>query len=140
MTEQLIQFKTWRIWADVDETRKVYGQISSGSPEQCECRNCLEFIQMRESFYSAALKTFIASFGIDHKKEAEVIWYGDDDKLPERLEGWYNFVGHIDSGEQDRQSIDEGFQLEISSKGLLVQKEFEGYSVIRLEWSWQPHV
>lgn len=136
MTEQLIQFKTWRIWADVDQNREIYSQILTGSPEQCDCINCREFIGIRDSFYTTTLVVFVTSLGIDHRKEAEIVWYGDDGKPPKRLEGWYNLVGRVESGEQDLQSIDEGFQLEISSQGLLVQNEFEGYSVMRLEWAW----
>lgn len=91
---------------------------------------------MRDSFYTTTLLSFVTSLGIDYRKEAEIVWYGDVGELPARLEGWYHFVGRIESGEQDLQPIEDGFQLEISSKGLLVQKQFDVYSVMRLEWSW----
>jgi len=133
MTESLIQLGPWRIWCDADCTRNIYARIASGGPEKCGCAGCRQFVKMRDIFYPPEMKDLLANFGIDFRKEAEIVTYADPGQPP--LEGWYHFVGRMENGEEDLWMLGD-FQLDLSNGGTLLQPEFGSLSVVKLEWRW----
>lgn len=134
MPDPVIRLGELRIRYDRACNIEIYKTLVSPGPETCGCENCRVFVQMRNRFYPSDLRELLAELGIDYRKEVEVVTYVGPGLPP--LEGWYNFVGHIEAGEQTMHCLDSGFQIEVSNGGLLVQREFESHDLAKLEWRW----
>lgn len=128
------EYGTWRVKYDADLNCQIYSRILTGGPELCGCIACKKFMRIRDSFYPPEFKTILLTLGINYKKETEVVTYGDDKNPP--LEGWYNFAGIVENGEQDFQYIKGNFRLELTTGGLLVPHEFGSLPIIKIEWKY----
>jgi hypothetical protein len=80
------------------------------------------------------MKDLLANFGIDFRKEVEIVTYADPGQPP--LSGWYHFVGRVEKGEEDLYYLSGDFQLYVSNGAALLQPEFGSLSVVKLEWRW----
>lgn len=134
MALELIGFRHLQISVDTEENKRVYQQIEAGFVESCKCKNCIEFIRLREKIYPPEFINLLAQLGIDYTKEAEVINYGD---LGEHWEGWFNFIGDRISPEIDRYDFEGEFSWWIKRSGGAVQKQFPAGPIASVEWSWR---
>lgn len=132
---QLLNIDTWRIRYDADLNSEIYQKIPTGAPEECDCEGCKRFIEIREEFYPAEFKELLLTLGIDYLKEAEVVTYGEPGESP--LNGWYNFVGQIENGENHILYINSDFRVQIDPVRRLVQKAFGLLPIVMLEWHWK---
>lgn len=139
LSSELLTLGPFRIWYDADANRKAYSQVAIGGPEQCGCIDCKNFIQRRDNFYPSELKQLLQTLGIDYRKEAEVVTYGEPGQPPVVLEGWYNLIGRVESGDDALYNLTPDFQLDVSNGGLLPQTALKGHDLVKLEWRWPPY-
>lgn len=90
-------FDRWRFSVDRQATLEAYSQIDEGSAEQCQCGDCLNWLQYRAASIPRIVRSFFEQVGIDFSKESEVSEFegGPDESL---YIGEYHFVGNVISG------------------------------------------
>jgi hypothetical protein len=137
MPNELITIGPFRIWYDHDANTEIYSKIATSGPAECNCDGCAAFIAMRETLYPPEFKKLLESLGVEYTKEAEVVSYSIPGHAP--LEGWYNFVGRVELGEETLYNLTDNFQVHVSNGGLLAPPEFNGYPLVKLEWRWPPY-
>lgn len=134
--EDILVLNSWHVRFDAQLNRRLYKQIATAAPEDCGCTGCIRFTEFRDSFYPAEFRELLVTLGIDYCKEAEVTTYIEPGKPP--MSGWYNFVGEIELGENELHYIRKDFRIQISSERALVQRVFDSYPILMLEWQWLP--
>jgi len=135
VTERLLTLGTWRIWYDQTKNQEIYARIPTGSCEDCKCDGCKWFAENRENFYPKSFLNLLEKLGIDYRKEAELITYGDAAGENEPRGGLFHLLGHIESGDETLQYLDSNFCLDMNDDQSLLQDQFEGLATVKLEWS-----
>jgi hypothetical protein len=91
-----VTFGPWTLDVDIDATRDTYAQISDGA-EACGCDHCEDWARVRSRTIPQEVRDFLAGFGIDWRREAEV--YELDPRRASHLcAGWFHAVGRIEHG------------------------------------------
>jgi len=67
-----IIFRNWTLIVDEDYTRSTYNSVNNGSPEDCNCVECLNYLQSRDIAFPEQIKHLFDQLGIDYKKESEI--------------------------------------------------------------------
>jgi hypothetical protein len=144
---KILRFGRWEIESDTEGTRRAYGEVPKGSPEECGCEPCLNFIAARTQIYSGEIVTMFDDLGIDSDREVEIYHMC---RLPSGLHyygGWFHFVGRILSGADAAKQIRENvwqpdlhistdrFKFGFSSRVQLVKQPFTGLPLVQLEFS-----
>ncbi len=93
-----INFGPWRIACDVAETEAAYGSRLQGSPEECGCRECRNFVAARHAAYPPAARALLAQLGVTPIREAEIFHGGPVDDGQHVYGGWFHIVGQLVSG------------------------------------------
>lgn len=88
-----IKYREWEIEVDVESTKKEYEKIEKGAATLCNCEYCEIYIKNREIVFPPEIKNLFKELGIDSKKEAELYYYGKDDKDNFGFNGWFHFKG-----------------------------------------------
>lgn len=88
-----IKYRDWEIEVDMESTKKEYEKIEKGAAEICNCEYCDIYIKNREIVFPPEIKNLFKELGIDSKKEAELYYYGKDDKDNFGFNGWFHFIG-----------------------------------------------
>jgi hypothetical protein len=65
-----IKLNNWHLEFDCDKTKEFYASYHLIT-DDCECMNCKNFVEAI-NYLPKDVLTFIASFGIDLRKEGEV--------------------------------------------------------------------
>lgn len=130
---EILQLGEFRILFDREATSNMYSKIETGFPEKCGCAECLQFIQMREKFYSPELKELLSKLGVDYKKEADVTKFSD---AADQWEGFYNFVGEVKGGEEEILDIAGNQFVDFNPAALAVPKEFKLLKLASVHWYW----
>ncbi len=94
-----LEFGRWVLLYDAEATRRAYGAVISGAPEECGCTDCCNFAAARESIYTAEVLALLDRLGVDHRKEAEICYGGPIGGGRHAYGGWFHFVGFIEDGE-----------------------------------------
>src|SRR5579862_3258505 len=141
------RFGRWEIQSDTEATRRAYRQVSKGSPEECGCDPCLNFVAARNQIYNDPMASMFGDLGISLDREAEIYHMG---RLPTGLHyygGWFHFVGKILSGADAEKKIRENvwqpdlhtstdrFKFGFTSRVQQVRQAFAGLPLIQLEFS-----
>lgn len=98
-TVQRIQVGPWELDVDLAATRELYAQISNGA-EDCSCDHCQDWARERSKTLSPPIREFLATLGIDWRREAEV-FEGDPRRASHTCAGWFHIVGRIVSGPRE---------------------------------------
>jgi len=109
-------------------TSAVYKQIVAGSPEQCACLDCRNFVLQRVKVHPPEAVEIFRTLGIDFRKESE-IW-----TVAHSYGGWFHFIGKIVSGEEKIVPISPTYKLKFNSHVGLLPKEFGIEIVTQLEF------
>lgn len=92
----IISFRNWTLNVDREITQSTYDTIENGSPEDCKCTDCINYIAGRDAVFPDEIKQLFRQLGINYKKEAE-IWrmYRDETGL-HHYAGFFHFKGTFD--------------------------------------------
>ncbi|GEM_PF-933197 len=143
----LVQFRSWRLFADVELTREFYRAIPQGSAAACAlaCNDCRYFDEHRDRIFPPEFRELLERLGIDYTKEAESYSFSESAVCGDRA-GWFHYAGRIEGVDADygNEYIDGDFCLFIHPANALLQEPFLNHakvhpgliSVIALEWSW----
>ena len=55
-----MKFKDWIFEVDFDRTVEVYKSMVAGGPECCNCNNCKNFAEHRETIYPNLIKNLLS--------------------------------------------------------------------------------
>ncbi|MBX9878153.1 MAG: hypothetical protein K2Y22_06800 [Candidatus Obscuribacterales bacterium] len=134
--EQLITLGSWQILCDPDENREIYQQIAGSDADICTCAGCRRFSQIRDEVYPQEFRNILEQLGIDHKKEAEVVTFGEPGQIP--MSGWFNFVGKACGGLNEVRKLANTFEIILEESFTMAQKEFGNKPLLTIEWHWFP--
>jgi len=144
---ETITFARWIIQVDSSLTRDLYRSIPNGSPEDCRCDPCLNFVANRKQIYPAAAQELLAQLGIDWHKEAEIYNNGQIRPGIHLYGGWFHFVGNMQCGNDcwksvgdksysaDFHPVTDNFMLGFSNNIALLPDPFKGKDVVQVEFS-----
>lgn len=65
-------FKDWVLSVDHESTKFTYTAVENGSAEDCNCNDCLNYIQNRNNIFPEQVKNLFNQLGIAYHKESEV--------------------------------------------------------------------
>jgi hypothetical protein len=122
------------IAAEPDTTRRIYTRIALGGADTCNCLPCRNYRLVRDEAYPPEFRTLLDELGIDYRKELEV--YGGE-PLPDgahHYEGWFCFVGKAYGREITLPDTTTNFQYRLADTAPGPQREFDGHSVLYLEF------
>ncbi len=127
---------------DSEATRRAYGAVTSGAPEECGCTDCRNFAAARGSIYTAEVLDILDRLGVDHRKEAEIYYGGPIGGGRHVYGGWFHFVGSVESGEDAWapggmlrvEHCDDSFEIGFSRSLALVPDAFRGGPLVQLEF------
>ena len=80
---------------DYDQTYKTHQSQLQGSPEECGCDDCQNFVKRREEIYPSEIKELFYNLGVDYKKESEIMWNGDIAPNLHSYSGFFHFKGRF---------------------------------------------
>jgi len=133
----------WLVEYDCDATRQGYAQMPSGTG--CSCFGCRNFDAAVGHTFPNQFFELAHALGIDVTKPAQLyLWRRE---LPGLWlnGGWFHFVGSLLEGRDASQwsgnvgtlELEEyvpGLEIGLSSEIALVAKEFEGATVVQMEF------
>ena len=90
-----IKYRNWELSVDRETTQMAYYKVSNGSAENCNCNDCKNFANYRESVYPDEIKQLFSDLGIDYKKESEVSHFERLDSGLHFYSGWFHFKGQF---------------------------------------------
>ncbi len=143
---QRIVFGRWELDCDSIATNEMYRQIKSGAPESCGCGPCRNFVAARQEIYPTLVLDLFRDLGISFNREAEVYHNCRVEPGQHNYGGWFHFIGSISSGGDasrqiarnawafDLEKVTDRFKLGFTRRVGLLNKLFEGYPVIQLEF------
>jgi len=88
-----IKYKDWELIVEEKTTKDAYDKTAYGSPENCGCNECKNFIHNRKAIYPEEVQTLFIELGIDYKKEAELTHYCRMENGLHYYGGWFHFKG-----------------------------------------------
>lgn len=142
-----VRIGRWEISYDTESTRKAYGAVPVGGPEECGCEPCRNFAAARTQIYPANVLSLFERLGISLDREVEVYHLARLSSGKHRYGGWFHFVGSILSGadaakqvaenlwQPDLEVENENFSFGFSSRLGLVRKPFVGLPLVQLEFT-----
>lgn len=68
----ILTFKDWVLTVDHESTKSTYAAVENGSAEDCNCNECLNYIQNRGNIFPEQVKHLFNQLGVDYHKESEV--------------------------------------------------------------------
>ncbi|RYG97399.1 MAG: hypothetical protein EON58_09845 [Alphaproteobacteria bacterium] len=92
--ENSSQVGRWSFRFDPDLTDKLYENTPLPN---CDCTDCKNFSAAVDQAFSPPFAFLLRRLGIDKSKPAELCHYGTTGE-PMPTNGWFHFVGHLDSG------------------------------------------
>jgi hypothetical protein len=95
MKMMTIKYRNWELIVDRELTQLTYDKVSNGSAESCNCNDCKNFTNYRESVYPDEIKQLFLDLGIDYKKESEVSHFARLDSGLHFYSGWFHFKGQF---------------------------------------------
>ena len=100
-----VQILDWTVECDPEATRATHANMTAGSPEQCRCNDCLNFMAGRHLAYPPDALRIFAELGIQPDRESNV---GGSIRLSSdsyQYNGWFHFVGHLQGGPEPRELV-----------------------------------
>ena len=91
----IVKFRDWEFIVDKELTKMTYDKVSGGSSEGCDCNDCKNFVNSRETIYPEEIKKFLTELGVDYKKESEICHYCRQDDGLHYYGGWFHFKGQF---------------------------------------------
>lgn len=91
----IVKFRAWEFIVDKELTKMTYDKVPSGSPEGCDCNDCKNFVNSRETIYPEEIKKLLTEIGVDYKKESEICHYCRQDDGLHHYGGWFHFKGQF---------------------------------------------
>jgi hypothetical protein len=140
--ENSLQIGRWRISFDPALTAELYAQTPAFA---CECTDCANFRAAVDDAFSSPFLSLLRQLGVDRRKPAELCHYGTSGE-PMPTQGWFHFVGHLESGadawhlaDENTYSLDpEPFpgikSIGFTSRLSQVPKRLQGHPVVQLEF------
>ena len=92
---ETIKFRDWELIVDRELTKLTYENVAIGSPDSCNCNDCKNFANNRETIYPDEIKELFYRLGIDYKKESEICHYCRQDDGLHFYGGWFHFKGQF---------------------------------------------
>jgi len=142
-----INFGRWKLTCDPESTRKAYAVVPMGSPEECGCEPCLNFIAARQQIYKPDVLELFRKLGISHDREVEIYHMARLGPGRHLYGGWFHLVGSIVSGADAARQIAENtwqphlektsdsFSLGFRSQIELVRPPFKNLPLVQLEFT-----
>ena len=135
----------WEVDADVEATRAIYQLTRRGSPGDCDCLTCRNFLALGDSAFPAVFRELTEKLGIDHHKAAEIHEWCDFNDSQLDYGGWFHFLGSIQAGATlatSSSSVEQwpwykltgDFKIIIDTRKDLAFPEFDGHPLVRLEF------
>jgi hypothetical protein len=87
-----------RCVVDIETTRRIFSQLTTGDAEKCLCVYCHNFALTRALAFPLPLRSALESAGIDWRKESEAVHYGLEPNLGHIYDVWVNFIGVVENG------------------------------------------
>jgi len=72
-----IRFRSWAFEVDKQTTERVYQAVDKGRAQTCGGNACQNFFLQQTGVYPSEVIAFFKDVGIDYRKEAEVVEYGE---------------------------------------------------------------
>ena len=131
---------------DVEATRTAYRAFA---PAVCDCSSCRNYRLARGGLFQGTILDFLAQFGIDAGKEAEIYGMGPVQPGGEFIQygGWFHFIGEIVKW-GGNVNLDDNLTIYFSPKIALPPESFLGHPLVQIElefklpWvlpeAWQP--
>jgi hypothetical protein len=131
----IIELAHSRIEYDSQSTRQAYAGRTTGSPEECGCLDCRNFIAARHHVYSEKALNLFTQLGINADREAEIYHNGQLASGLHSYGGWFHFAGKLLLGSANEfVSLSEHFQVAVTSRVQLVPATFKGLPLLQLEF------
>jgi hypothetical protein len=142
---EVITIGRWRLRSYREQTLEAFAKIRTGSPEECGCEDCQNFIAVRHKAYPFAALAIFARLGIDPVKEAEIWHTHRDESGNHHYGGFFHFVGVIESGKDAKETVNgvgcfdlersEGsFEFGFTSDAHLIPESFADKQLVQLEF------
>lgn len=90
-----IKYRNWELIVDRETTQMAFDKVPNGSAESCNCNDCKNFANYRESVYPDEIKQLFSVLEIDYKKESEVSHFARLDNGLHFYSGWFHFKGQF---------------------------------------------
>ena len=85
----------WLVEIDPEATATAYALQVDSFSERCGCVGCRNFVAVRENVFSTEVRAFLATLGIDYRKEADASQLGPPQDDLYQYSGWFNLVGRV---------------------------------------------
>jgi hypothetical protein len=143
---ETIPFGRWELYCTPEITRQALAAVPLGSPEECGCEPCLNFVAADAQIYGIEVLEIFKKLGIPPDREVEIYRMGRMESGRHHYGGWFHLVGSLVSGEHaakqvaentwqpDLEKTDEYFQIGFSSQIELIQAPFKNLPLIQLEF------
>jgi hypothetical protein len=117
-------------------TRRAYAQRAQGSPEECGCADCRNFIATRDLVYPSAARAVLEQLGIDRMREAE-IWRDAREADGRHIYGgFFHIIGRLPPGASAKeQAVTPDFSWWLVDRAELVPEPFRGCDLVALWFS-----
>ncbi len=137
----------WTIEYDPEATKAAFAQATRGSPESCGCRDCRNFVAVRQVAYPEQALALFAQLGINPMREAEVYYNGPLSSGLHSYGGWFHFAGTLlpsnkiaspaeeDTRRPNFQALTSHFQFAVSANTSLVPSVFRALPLLQLEFT-----
>ncbi len=96
--KQSLEIGPWTIEVDVEQTARVYELTTRGSPTDCGCEACRNFMALSEAAFPLQFRTWLSALGVDCRKAAEVHEWSPVSEGRLTYGGWFHGVGRIVTG------------------------------------------
>jgi len=143
---ELIRFMDWDIEVDADETRRLHGARTAGSPEDCGCLHCRNFVAARKEAYPSPFLDLLQRLGVREDRESEIYHCGEVEPGLHFYGGWFHFVGRVASGPEahsggtaggpiEHAEMSARFSVGFTQQIALVPSSFPAGSIGQVEFS-----
>ena len=132
-----IEINGHTIWFDKEKTREYYNKIPFGCAETCLCKNCLAYLENRDSFFTPEFENYLNIFGIEKNKDIEVFSLKSNHSKYVKTGGWFHLIGTIEPKVNKLDIISNGiFRYYFTTKVDLKSPKLNGQPVLQLEFRY----
>lgn len=135
----------WTVAADVENTAHIYKETKRGSPADCTCKSCHNFLILDEKVFPVVFHTYLLNLGVDFHKAAEIHEWSPPTDSFVLYGGWFHCIGRIVRGDISGTAVENvnkwpwheitrEFEIVLDDRRDLAFSEFYDLPLVRIEF------